>query len=103
MQDPDTSLPIYKQKQLIENTIAKNPITILTAETGAGKSTRIPLWLWQKNKKVHVTQPRRIAARSLSHYLAQLTGKTLGKEVIPQTEKGLFDKVKEALGDAFGV
>lgn len=30
-------------------------------------------------------------------------GQTLGKEVIPQTEKGFFDKIKEALGDAFGV
>lgn len=29
--------------------------------------------------------------------------KTLGKEVIPQTEKGFFDKIKEALGDALGV
>ena len=85
MQDPDTSLPIYKQKQLIEDTIAKNLVTILTAETGAGKSTRVPLWLWQKNKNVHVTQPRRIATRSLSHYLARLTGKTLGKEVGYQT------------------
>ena len=35
--------------------------------------------------------------------LFQELSKTLGKEVIPQTEKGLFDKVKEALGDAFGV
>ncbi len=85
MQDVDTSLPIYKQKQLIENTIAKNPITILTAETGAGKSTRIPLWLWQKDKKVHVTQPKRIATRSLSHYLARLTNTTLGNEVGYQT------------------
>lgn len=85
MQDPDTSLPIYNQKQLIEDTIAKNPVTILTAETGAGKSTRVPLWLWKKGKKVHVTQPRRIAARSLSHYLARLSGTTLGKEVGYQT------------------
>jgi len=43
MKDPEPSLPIYKQKQLIKNTIAENPITILTAETGAGKSTRVPL------------------------------------------------------------
>lgn len=29
--------------------------------------------------------------------------KTLGKEVIPQAEKGFFEKLKDALGDAFGV
>jgi len=32
-----------------------------------------------------VTQPRRIAARSLSHYLAKLTGTTLGNEEEYQT------------------
>jgi HrpA-like RNA helicase len=85
MKDPDTTLPIYKLKQLIESTITKNPITILTAETGAGKSTRVPLWLRLKNKTVHVTQPRRIAARSLSHYLAKLTKTSLGKEIGYQT------------------
>lgn len=85
MKNLDTSLPIYDHQQLILDTIAKNFVTILTAETGAGKSTRVPLWLWQKGKRVHVTQPRRIAARSLSYYLSRLSGKTLGQEVGYQT------------------
>jgi hypothetical protein len=85
MQKPDKTLPIYAQQHHIETTIAKYPVTIITAETGAGKSTRVPLWLWEKGKKVHVTQPRRIAARSLSHYLAHLTNITLGKEIGYQT------------------
>lgn len=78
-------LPIDKQQSIIQDTIAKNPITILTAETGAGKSTRVPLWMWLKGKKVHVTQPRRIAARSLAHYLTKLAQKTLGEEIGYQT------------------
>ncbi|MCP4157504.1 MAG: ATP-dependent RNA helicase, partial [bacterium] len=81
----DTTLPIYNKQRLIEESIAKNPVTILTAETGAGKSTRVPLWLWQKGKRVHVTQPRRIAARSLAHYLARLTKTELGNEIGYQT------------------
>jgi HrpA-like RNA helicase len=85
MKKLDTSLPICDHQQSILDTIAKNYVTILTAETGAGKSTRVPLWLWQKGKRVHVTQPRRIAARSLSYYLAHITGKTLGQEVGYQT------------------
>lgn len=85
MNDPDKSLPIYAQQKIIETTIAKNPVTILTAETGAGKSTRVPLWLWNKGKKVHVTQPRRIAARSLSNYLAHITKTPLGKAIGYQT------------------
>ncbi|MGE5343255.1 MAG: helicase-related protein [Candidatus Omnitrophota bacterium] len=79
------SLPIDSYQQQIEETIATHPVTILTAETGAGKSTRVPLWMWKKGKVVHVTQPRRIAARSLSLYLAHVTGKTLGQEVGYQT------------------
>lgn len=78
-------LPIDRFRDQIEASIARHPVTILTAETGAGKSTRVPLWMWQKGKKVHVTQPRRIAARSLALYLAQLSKKTLGKEIGYQT------------------
>lgn len=85
MNETDKTLPIYAQQKRIETTIAQNPITILTAETGAGKSTRVPLWLWKKGKKVLVTQPRRIAARSLSNYLAHLTKTSLGKEIGYQT------------------
>jgi hypothetical protein len=78
-------LPIDTFQAEIEASIAKNPVTILTAETGAGKSTRVPFWMWKKGKKVHVTQPRRIAARSLALYLAQSNSKTLGKEIGYQT------------------
>ncbi len=80
-----TQLPIDEYRDLIEKTIEKHPVTIVTAETGAGKSTRVPLWMWKKNKRVHVTQPRRIAARSLPHYLARLIGVSLGKEIGYQT------------------
>ena len=80
-----TQLPIDKYRDLIEKTIEKHPVTIVTAETGAGKSTRVPLWMWKKNKRVYVTQPRRIAARSLPHYLTRLTGVSLGKEIGYQT------------------
>jgi molecular chaperone DnaJ len=34
--------------------------------------------------------------------LFQELSSTLGKEVIPQPEKGFFEKIKSALGDAFG-
>ncbi len=83
--DQPVRLPIDEFKNKIEQTVARHPVTILTAETGAGKSTRLPLWLWKKQKKVMVTQPRRIAARSLSYYLAHITGTTWGKEVGYQT------------------
>lgn len=69
----------------IMGAIAANPVVILTAETGAGKSTRIPWWLWQAGKKVHVTQPRRIAARALSNYVARACRVPWGREIGYQT------------------
>lgn len=78
-------LPVDNFRAEIERAIADNPVVILSAETGAGKSTRVPWWLWQAGKKVHVTQPRRIAARALSNYLARSCGVPWGREIGYQT------------------
>jgi len=78
-------LPIDEYRGPIEKALSRHPILIITAETGAGKSTRIPLWLWQRGLRVSVTQPRRIAARSLSHYVAQTSGGAWGTGVGYQT------------------
>jgi HrpA-like RNA helicase len=78
-------LPVDDFRQQIEGEIAANPVLVLTAETGAGKSTRVPYWLWQAGIKVHVTQPRRIAARSLSNYLAHICSVHWGQEIGYQT------------------
>jgi hypothetical protein len=78
-------LPVDEYRDEIERAIAENPVVILTAETGAGKSTRVPFWLWQARKKVHVTQPRRIAVRALSNYLARVCQVTWGREIGYQT------------------
>lgn len=80
-----TTLPVLAFKEALLNTIDKNPITIVSAETGAGKSTQIPLWFFETGQKVVVTQPRRIAARALSRYLSDLTRHTWGEEIGYQT------------------
>ncbi len=52
---------------------------------------------------VLVTIPTRLTDEQ--KHLFQQLGETLGKEVIPQPEKGFFEKLRDALGlgDAFGV
>jgi len=50
---------------------------------------------------VQVTIPTRMTDEQQE--LFQQLSRTLGKEVIPQTEKGIFEKLRDALGDAFGV
>jgi HrpA-like RNA helicase len=62
------ALPVLEFKDQILEAIDANQVTIITAETGAGKSTQIPQYLAEHGySKVIVTQPRILAARNLSH------------------------------------
>ena len=87
-------LPIDEYRDRIIAESERHPVLIVTAETGAGKSTRVPFWFWQKGNRVHVTQPRRIAARALCHYVAQSMAVEAGREIGYQT--GLDSKKSAA-------
>lgn len=63
-------------------------ILIIEGETGSGKTTQIPQYLYeagytQDGKKIGCTQPRRVAAMSVSARVAQEMGVKLGNEVMP--------------------
>lgn len=60
------SLPVLAFKDEILASVDANQVTIITAETGAGKSTQVPQYLAEHGyNKVIVTQPRILAARNL--------------------------------------
>lgn len=60
-------LPVRDFRQQIVDSVDANQVTIITAETGAGKSTQVPQYLADHGyAKVIVTQPRILAARNLS-------------------------------------
>lgn len=60
-------LPVFDYRETILSAVDTNQVTIITAETGAGKSTQIPQYLVEHGyQKVIVTQPRILAARNLS-------------------------------------
>ncbi|MES2876667.1 MAG: helicase-related protein [Patescibacteria group bacterium] len=66
------SLPIHDFKAEITTSVDSNQVTIITAETGAGKSTQVPQYLAEHGyTKVIVTQPRILAARNLSERVRQ--------------------------------
>jgi len=66
------SLPINSRRDEIVASVAHNQVTIITAETGAGKSTQVPQYLAEAGyDKIIVTQPRILAARNLSDRVRQ--------------------------------
>ena len=80
-----TPLPIDAIKEDFLNALNTHQTLVLTAPPGAGKSTRLPLWLLDvqplSGKKVYILQPRRIAAKNIACYLAEQLGETVGKTI----------------------
>ncbi|MEZ9129714.1 helicase-related protein [Vibrio splendidus] len=72
-------LPIDSYQNVFHEQIANSHL-VVEAETGSGKSTRLPIWASQHGR-VLVVEPRRIACTSLAKYLAQQSGEKLGSKV----------------------
>ena len=81
LSEDDGKLPVLRYRHSILDSISRSPITIITAETGAGKSTQVPQFLAEEGYKVIVTQPRRLAARTVAGRVAQEAGTKLGDRV----------------------
>jgi len=75
------ALPINEKKEEILEIIRHHDELIITAETGAGKSTRVPQFLAEAGYNVIITQPRVLAAMSLADRVAEEMGTRLGEEV----------------------
>jgi RNA helicase HrpA len=67
-------LPVYKQKEKILDALVGNQVIVVESPTGSGKTTQIPQILYHagfaKAGVIGVTQPRRIAAVSVTEYIA---------------------------------
>ena len=68
-------LPVYEQKERILEALEQNQVVIVHSPTGSGKTTQIPVILheagYSRNGVIAVTQPRRIAALSVSEFIAK--------------------------------
>lgn len=79
--DFSSNLPIKDYQQAIVDAVDANQVTIITAETGAGKSTQVPQYLAEHGyTKVVVTQPRILAARNLSRRVREEWALRTGKD-----------------------
>ena len=86
IQQEKQNLPIYEYKQEILKLIKDKQILIIEGETGSGKTTQIPQYLYENgfcdnNKKICITQPRRVAAMSVASRVAYEMGVKCGHEV----------------------
>ncbi|XP_075158429.1 putative ATP-dependent RNA helicase DHX34 isoform X2 [Haematobia irritans] len=65
------NLPIYKYKSLLKTSLNETRVLIVAGDTGCGKSTQVPQYLYEFGyKSIACTQPRRLACISLSKRVA---------------------------------
>lgn len=75
------TLPVFDFYDTIVDAVDQNQVTIITAETAAGKSTQVPQYLAEHGySKVIVTQPRILAARNLSRRVREEYAIRTGKD-----------------------
>ncbi|XP_026501735.2 probable ATP-dependent RNA helicase DHX35 [Vanessa tameamea] len=74
-------LPVFQYRNHILYLLEKYQTLVLIGETGCGKSTQVPQYLYEIGHKVCVTQPRVAAALSLACRVADERGVQLGDEV----------------------
>lgn len=74
------SLPVYEQKGRILDALKSNQVIVAQSPTGSGKTTQIPVILYEagyaETGAIAVTQPRRIAALSVSEFISRQLGTT---------------------------
>src|SRR5436190_3548984 len=81
----DTALPIDEALPRLTAALRQRHAAVLVAPPGAGKTTRVPLWLidalWATDKKILVLEPRRPAARAAAERMAATLQESVGETV----------------------
>ncbi len=107
------ALPLWTRQDDIRRILQKKDVLVLVGETGSGKSTQVPQFLYHENwcqrKRVKVTnggstqevnvggmiaitQPRRVAATTLAHRVSREAGTPLNGQQQGATDNGSVSK-----------
>ncbi|KAK9309042.1 hypothetical protein QLX08_001221 [Tetragonisca angustula] len=86
IQEMKKSLPIYPFRNDLIQAIKDHQVLIIEGETGSGKTTQIPQYLYEagfaeNNKIIGCTQPRRVASMAVAARVAHEMAVKLGNEV----------------------
>lgn len=80
-----SNFPIQQLIPEIKKVLAQQPLLIIQAPPGAGKSTILPLELlnekWLDGKKIILLEPRRLAARAVATRMANLLNEPVGETI----------------------
>ncbi|KAM9858095.1 putative ATP-dependent RNA helicase DHX37 [Aulostomus maculatus] len=76
MQDARLKLPVLAEEQVIMEAVKENPCVVICGETGSGKTTQVPQFLYEAGYAsgdgiIGITEPRRVAAVSMSNRVAK--------------------------------
>ena len=81
----DTSLPIETHLPDLKQILQEHRNAVLAAPPGAGKTTRVPIFLlseaWLAGQKIILLEPRRLAARAAARRMAYLMHEAVGQTV----------------------
>ncbi|KAL7673714.1 hypothetical protein ACOME3_008566 [Neoechinorhynchus agilis] len=83
LEETKRSLPIFRYKRELIEAIKEYQVLIVDGETGSGKTTQMPQYLYEAgyckdDKKIGCTQPRRVAAMSVAARVAREMNTKLG-------------------------
>ncbi|KAM6930543.1 putative ATP-dependent RNA helicase DHX37 [Xenentodon cancila] len=76
IQEARLKLPVLAEEQVIMEAVRENHCVVICGETGSGKTTQVPQFLYEAGYAsgsgiVGITEPRRVAAVSMSHRVAK--------------------------------
>uniref|UniRef100_A0A915MJ30 RNA helicase n=1 Tax=Meloidogyne javanica TaxID=6303 RepID=A0A915MJ30_MELJA len=83
LQETRRTLPVFSYRDEFIEAVKEHQILIIEGETGSGKTTQLPQYLYEsgfcsENKRIGCTQPRRVAAMSVAARVSEEMNTKIG-------------------------